>query len=185
MADTFRHATRYFTTTLPLGLGSLRRRRYEYLPPVGWKPLAKRHSVRWLPPDFPKNPSSITVFDAKPASTAPSLVLERNLIEAVQHDLSDVVDRTIYEAYTENGLKGAYELVRGKTRDGADGVILRCTLTDAQRYAYNVRLEACEPHARDAAKEYDALIRTIMPVPRPSEGDVHEETQKSTLQWIE
>lgn len=49
-----------------LGLGTLRRRRYEYQPPEGWQPLTMGFVTDWIAPGFPREAAAITAFPAVP-----------------------------------------------------------------------------------------------------------------------
>ncbi|MFN0246647.1 MAG: hypothetical protein ACKV2T_07045 [Kofleriaceae bacterium] len=46
----------------------LRRRRFQYLPPVGWQPIRRSLMVEWIPPDYPAHETSIVVYPASPVS---------------------------------------------------------------------------------------------------------------------
>lgn len=55
---------------IELGLGALRRRRYLYTPPPGWTAHPRGLNVEWLAPEFPRDPSVITVLAASPTTSA-------------------------------------------------------------------------------------------------------------------
>jgi hypothetical protein len=48
-----------------LALG-MRRRRFQYLPPIGWQPIRRSLVVEWIPPDYPVHETSIVVYPANP-----------------------------------------------------------------------------------------------------------------------
>lgn len=48
-----------------LALG-IRRRRFDYQPPVGWQPIVRGLATEWIPPDFPAHDARLVVYPANP-----------------------------------------------------------------------------------------------------------------------
>jgi hypothetical protein len=166
LADLMRHTVEYVVRTMPLGLGDVRQRRYCYSTPDGWQPVVKPHSVSWYPRDFPKHRAVIRVFDAVPAKVTPSIVLQRRLFSDPQNDLSSISDATLFECLTDRGLAGGYEVQRGTWVDGVPSAMVRVSLHDTH-YSYTLRLEASEPFIDASRTLFDAIVRSIEPVPLP------------------
>lgn len=164
LAENLVHTTGALVRSMPLFLGKLRRRRYAYTPPAGWQAVVKEHSVSWYPMDFPKNRAVIRVFDAVPARDTPGTVLTRRLFDDPQSELTAVTDTSMFAVLTDTGLSGVTEVTRGSWSDGSPSAMIRVTLNDTS-YAYNMRLETSEPSITAASKVFEAVIRSVEPVP--------------------
>jgi hypothetical protein len=158
----YRHVIRDLAESYYLGLGELRRRRYEYTPPPGWEALARPYVTAWYAPGFPRTAAFISVFDARPHVGTPAEVEDRSLsIENARFD------STLHEQLSfPGGLEGRLEQGSG-TQDGQRIHVVRARLGDG-RFDYLIQLNAAEDALAAGRAAFDALLTSIEPIPRPS-----------------
>ena len=181
LSETFAAVTRRLTLGLPMGLGSDRRRRYLYRRPPGWQAVAKRHSVAWYPPDYPRNHAVIHVFDAKVGVKEDSPHrLDRLVLMEPQNTLQSFTDSDLKSILTDTGLHGAYEVLRGTWMGGVPATIARCTLVD-KRFSYSLRLEASGPTIDDAHAVFVEVCRSVSPIPL----EVQASPPQAMIHWVE
>src|SRR5215470_11389297 len=121
----YRQVIRDLAESYYLGLGELRRRRYDYAPPPGWEGLARPYVTVWYAPGFPRAAAFISVFDARPHAGAPVEVEDRSL--SIENNL---IDARIAESLSlPGGLEGRLERGSG-LQDGRKIHVLRARLGD-------------------------------------------------------
>ncbi|HKA90438.1 MAG TPA: hypothetical protein VKE22_22405 [Haliangiales bacterium] len=157
---------RLMAEACPLRLGSPRRRRYLYRPPLGWQGLARPHAVRWLHPRFPRAPVAIYVGEADPFPPAPerSYFLEGAPVVPTEPDRPEV------EIVTPRGLRGAIRSLRGEV-DGTPATVLDCRLTH-DGMCYPVTCVAAGGTIGDGAPTFAALVDSIVALPPRRAGEV-------------
>ena len=180
--EVFASVTRRLTLGLPLGLGSDRRRRYLYKRPSDWQAVVKRHSVTWLPPDYPRNHAAIHVFDAI-AGMQPDKphTLDRLVLMEPQNTLQSFTDSELKSILTDTGLHGAYEVMRGTWMGGAPAAIVKCSLVD-RRFGYHLRLEASGSGIDAAHAVFTDVCRSVAPIPQPAQ---QQQQQAAVIHWVE
>lgn len=140
------------------GLG-IRRRRFEYAPPLGFQP--RRHSLvtEWLSPGYPADNTSIFVHPATPHGSEPLAAL----VDALALEGSRSLDAPAILAATEHHageLSGIGRIARigGLTRWL---VVLRDEL-------YDYPIELVTPELDMAQPTFTALVASIRPLPMPN-----------------
>lgn len=147
-----------------LGLGR-RRRRFVYAPPPGWQGLPRSFSTEWFPPDFPRDPSSITVFPANPALLPPAELLQQ-LIQAEQQ-VGQVTLTALPKPDVAPSLLAAQQRVGGRSEKGVPFFRQWAALADAH-YCYIVQLESLQADGLSRhERAFWALLRSIEPLPAP------------------
>jgi hypothetical protein len=156
-------------TTLDVHVLGVRRRRFEYQPPPGWQPLAHDLVTEWLPPDYPSNLTTLTVFAANPTDLVQTPTQE--VIVAGLERAGYRVERSAQTTLTtDSGLPGTrhvVELTKAR-RVFRDMVQLR-----DDRYVYPLELNSADERRWPAHQDIFAqLVRSIRPVPPPSRKEM-------------
>ena len=147
-----------------LGLGERRRRRYFYQLPAGWQGIARAHAVDWIPPGFPRERATITVFDARPVGQTPYLEQDHALYMSLPAELMRDLAAPPQPIVSRFGLRGSLGIVSGKLPDGTVELVHDCSLAD-DTYAYMVRL-TCGPARLDERRAaLMELVASIEPLP--------------------
>ena len=158
----YRQAIRDLAESYYLGLGELRRRRFEYAPPPGWEGLARPYVTVWYAPGFPRTAAFISVFEARPRAGTSVEVEDRSL--SIENSLVDA--RLAEPLSLPGGLEGRLERGSG-VQDGKQIHVLRARVGDG-RFDYLVQLNAAEDALPAARAAFDALLASIEPIPRPA-----------------
>jgi len=165
------------TSSYSLGLGERRRRRYYYRPPVGWAGLPRPRAALWLPPDFPANRASITVFDARPTTLAPSAVQDRALWEDISSSFQQEQRKPSFDMTNPNGVAGRCVIMNGRYPGGPREAIYDVALFD-DAYVYFVRLESTEEHLEANRNALGIIVESVEPLPGAR-------TASSLIRWAE
>lgn len=148
----------------------VRRRRYGFIPPAGWHPIAGLGlELVLMPPNYPSLHASITMYPAQPLAAAPdphelqSLHDERvglgpakevrnlAMVGPVERELRGEEWRTTRELPNKQGKLVRYQVV---LRD--------------ERYLYVAKLEAFECDELEALhRAFSETVGTIEPIPLP------------------
>jgi len=150
----------------------IRRRRCVYTPPEGWSGYSRLPLfMTWFPPDYPRDPTSITVYPALPAPvgvTAPAS-FEMLTIGApsAAELLGEIVDTTPVQFGAATG--SMYELA---IRDERNRMMVRtmAVLRD-DRYVYASYLDrfaATAGPSDEGLARYRALLASFEPLPAAS-----------------
>lgn len=158
----YRQAIRELAESYYLGLGELRRRRFDYTPPPGWEALARPYVTVWYAPGFPGTAAFISVFEARPRAGTSVEVEDRSL--SIENSLVDM--RVTESLSLSGGLGGRLEQGNG-VQDGKRIHVVRARLGDG-RFDYIVQLNAAEDALPAARAAFDALLASIEPIPRPA-----------------
>lgn len=130
----------------PLLLGA-RRRLFHYAPPPGWRELARGLDAEYFPPDFPRDPSRLTVYAALPIGVFTPAEALAALVRQQSQELAEA---------TEDGW---VETVRTTHR----GLAFQCGSTTAGDWLL------CFAVAADDCYLWGGLTRgTVVPAPRPT-----------------
>ena len=149
-----------------LGLGR-RRRRFVYQPPPGWQGLPRGFATEWFPPEFPRDPSSITVFPANPALQAPGDLIQQ-LAQAEQRSGQQVNITRLPNPDIAPSLVAAQQRVQGHSDKHVPFFRQWAALADVH-YSYIVQLESLQADglARHE-RTFLTLLRSIEPLPAPA-----------------
>jgi hypothetical protein len=154
-----------------LGLGTDRWRRFFHDPPPRWSGIGRGRSVAWIPPDHPRNPAVLRVYDARPSRSTGSMLLFRRLFEQLPREFGERPPSPPVTLHTRHGLQG--ELVT-YSRAGCQpaGMLMAsdAVLADV-RYLYLLRLESDEPHFAENSAAFLEVLDSVRPLPTPSEVD--------------
>ncbi len=147
------------------GLG-VRRRRFEYTPPVDWEPIVEGFVTDWYPPGFPNDPVILTVRPANPRTLEP---LE--MIAAMMQELG----RSSYHVEIESGptpvapsadLHGAIVTLR-LARAGDRELIKQVAVVRDARFAYSLEVTARSVDQLEAhPRMLEHVVESIRPVPQ-------------------
>jgi hypothetical protein len=153
---------------LSLGLG-VRRRRYLYQPPAGWRALPSGLVAHWYPPGFPSDPTTLAVAPAEPSSDGVSAVFEGFLASEVErgHALDGPYDDA--ELVTDAGLRGRRWSMAMRTAGPGEPSYRDLAAFAAPPYAYSMRMETGAGRLAEHRATFTAVARTIAPVPAPGE----------------
>ena len=165
------------TTGYSLGLGERRRRRYYYRPPAGWVGLPRPRAALWLPPDFPVNRASITVFDARPTTLAPSAVQDRTLWEDLSASFQQDDKKPSFDMTNPHNVAGRVVIMTGRYPEGPRQSIYDVALFD-DAYVYFVRLETTDDHLEANRNALGTIVESVEPLPRPRSAS-------SLIHWAE
>ena len=149
-----------------LGLGDHRRRRYFYLPPRGWAGVARPRSTIWIPPDYPNNRSSITVFETRASNLTPSAVQDRALWEDMSGSFRQDERKPTYDLTNPYGLKGRVMMLSGRYGEGPRVHVQNVALYD-ERHVYFVRLETDDANLTASRQALEEIIESVEPLPKP------------------
>jgi hypothetical protein len=149
-----------------LGLGDKRRRRYFYLPPRGWAGIARPRSTVWIPPDYPNNRSSISVFETRSATLTPSAVQDRALWEDMSGSFRQDERKPTHDIVNPYGLAGRVMMLSGRYGDGPRVHVQNVALYN-ERHVYFVRLESDEANLDANRASLGEIVESIEPLPKP------------------
>jgi len=168
----FRPFLRTLVQTYPLRLGNPRRRRFMFVSPSNWQPVAHGLAVRFFPRRFPNEYGCITVLPAAPLvqserNTASDHLLHEDLLvdftvqQPEQHDKVTSNSGLIGDLHRRVGLR------QGDSRPiHVDFAVLRDT-----RYSYPLRLETRAPNVEAHRRTFLQIVRSVIAVPQAtSEG---------------
>jgi hypothetical protein len=158
-------------------LGRVRRRRYAYASPSGWRPVADTFNAIWYPVDPPERASRICVAPALPRHDG---VVPRTLARLVggSERLRRMEVRPSRTVQTSR-LSGRRWHLRGIAGPGLDSHVV--FLVD-QSFIYAARLDAA-PHAASDLAQFDALVGTIEPIPTGARAP--RDTSGLAAQWAD
>ena len=141
----------------PLILG-VRRRLFHYAPPAGWREVARGLDAEHYPPDFPRDPSRLTVYAALPIGAATPAEALAALVAKQSQELAAAQEAGWVETIrtTDRGLAFQY----GTTRAG-DWLLSFAVAADAT-YLYALRLET--PIARPHRTAFEAVVDSVVPI---------------------
>jgi len=150
------------------GLGTGRARMFEYQTPPAWRGLRRSGRTLWLHPRYPNNPTTITIYDARPMTADGSEKLRRQLLLRV--DAASVEEtgepRSIE---TDCGLAGRLRSAHGRDWRGRDRIFEVGAVSD-NRFLYQAVIETTS--GDDVSlKAFDELLRSFQPLPVPRSGD--------------
>lgn len=143
----------------------VRRRRFEYTPPPSYQPLKQSLAVEWIPPDYPRNASTILVHPANPREgygTA-DLGRVREGLEQLGYTVSRVEPPARVTA--RSGLGGEIQLLAFEKRSEPAALRASVLLQD-DLYAYPIELTCRSPDRwAEARAVLDELVQSIQPLP--------------------
>lgn len=156
-------AVRELTRCYSLGLGEARRRRFLHESPVGWTGCARGLVTRWIPPGFPADSTTLTVFPARPVKESVAGALDRELHEVSWAGFEKLEPHHTMAIKNRHGLSGIAVRVTGRAPGGPVRRHDLVALEDA-RFVYLMRLES----AADSAvvrQEFHQVWQTVEPLP--------------------
>ncbi|MFN0249910.1 MAG: hypothetical protein ACKV2T_23705 [Kofleriaceae bacterium] len=172
------HATaEALVDSLPIA-APIRRRRFAYAPPEGWRGVARELGATWLAPGFPRRPGMITVAPARPISSDDT----RDAVAALvyEHASAPLTDHRTWveDLDTENGLRGATLMLTDRER-----IQYTAFLSD-ETYLYQIRLETAAPHFQRDEAVWRHLLDSIEPLPLPATPKpVGRAVHEALLHW--
>lgn len=146
-----------------LGLGEVRRRRYDYRPPEGWRGLERPHAALWLHPEFPRTPHTLTVFDARPHLGTGPEIADRLLFADSTHGRAKDAPQKLVPVQVESGLSGSIARI-GFREQGAHIAVVRATLRDG-RFAYVLELTGPSATIAGDLPTFTAALDSVTPIP--------------------
>lgn len=162
--DVFAQIVEHLLTSLSLGLGSDRFRRYLYTPPPGWSGMQRFRCDVWLAPEYPRNAGIISVFHARPEVESRARTQHHRLFEELTAEFGARRGEPI-PVQTRAGMVG--ESATYGTAPGPDERHAANVVFSDSRHAYLVRLES-DPFHRDANTiAFARLVESIEAVPWP------------------
>jgi hypothetical protein len=150
----------------------VRRRRFLYTPPRRWQGLARGFQTDWYPPNYPSNPSSLSVFPATPTElSAADLVESRLRVDMSRGFKVDAVTGPT-DLASSFGLAGVGYGVTGVTANQRAFLRRFVVFRDA-RHAYPLLLETAAPESARPALEriFEEVCASVQPLPQPAAGD--------------
>ena len=134
----------------------VRRRRFVHDPPDGWHGFfAGSMHVHWIPLDYPRNQSSLSVFPALPGAGSPS--------DLVEHHIAQVAGLQLLgdpEPVTSgSGLGGWWWLL------DAGGALHDFVVLQDDRYLYPLLLQSPVEHHGSNVRLLRRVVDTIEPIP--------------------
>ena len=161
----FRKAVRDLAYYHALGLGELRRRRFVYTPPPGWRGYPRGLVTEWYAPEFPARHGFISVFPARAGRESPSSELDQLL-----HEMS-------WFGFEQESIEGPIELASddltgsawrpvGRFATGPRLFFEIAVLRD-QRFTYVARLESQEADLDEHRRLFADVVRSVEPLPAP------------------
>jgi hypothetical protein len=158
-----------------LALG-VRRRRFDYAPPPDWEPLARGLTAEWVPPGFPNDGATITVYPATPRLAGAGSVA------ALAAGFGPVVAAEAPEPVrAQAGLTGearrSLVALAGGRRQHREIIVL-----DDGRHNYALGLSAGSADAFVRHRPtFQAVAASVEPVPAPSPELA---TEDAVRQWL-
>lgn len=144
------------------GSGRARVRMFEYQPPAGWHGVRRDAATAWLHADYPRTPSCIKVFDARPVTTNYADTLHR-LMFLRSHERR-------LESQTEPVASCSNFGLHGRTRTAAvrqatgEQIVRRAAAFADDQFIYQATLEAPAGDGMSSAA-FDRLIESFRPLP--------------------
>lgn len=137
--DRYRDLVRSLVLEDNLGLG-WRRRRCEYQPPVGWQPYITGLLTEWLPPEYPNEPTAITVWPANPRRMSPRDLCDLAIQEIKSAGGSLLARPTATAFSSDGGLRGQHlQLIAEKPGRGRRH-FRRLIVVEDSHYSYALGL---------------------------------------------
>lgn len=156
--------------SLGLGLEAIRRRWFQYAPPPGWLGTRRDRATIWLHPAYPRTPTRVTVFDARPHTDAATEQLHRFLFLRLPDGLRPLGPLEVEDVTSDHGLAGRTRRVVG-TLAGADRTLRMASVHADDRFAYTATIEGQDDPAVE--RTFRTLIASFHGVPhRPADLDV-------------
>lgn len=165
--DELHEVVRALTKHHVLGLGELRRRRFEYSPPETWRAYPRGLIAEWRAPAFPNDHGFASVFPARPiAKATTSSTLDRALHEmswrGYQRESSEPPTKI-----SGSGIEGQSWCQIGRFGTGKRLFCELVVLAD-RRFHYVARFE-CLPESRERHQEtFRRLVASMKPLPLPT-----------------
>ncbi len=162
----FSQAVRDLVLTDSHALG-VRRRRYRYRPPADWQPVVRGFITDWIPPFYPRDAATLTVYAANPLPPSWTGGLERLLAGAAAHELEVTDTRGFTAIESRAGLTGTAIEVVGRHR-GERALRSVASLWD-DRYLYSMELVSRSPPRWDEhLAALAGVVASVVPAPRPT-----------------
>jgi hypothetical protein len=148
----------------------VRRRRYSYTPPAGWDGYSRLPMfATWFPPEYPKSPTSITIYPAIPTTEQDVRIAHLRLGPVAPADVhGEVSPRNDWQL--ENGLLGATWDFAIRDEAGRD-LIRRLVMLRDERYIYACHLDARHDHLEGLIPTWKDLVGSIQPLPATKPAD--------------
>lgn len=165
-AGLFEATARALVLGMSLALGT-RRRRVQYVPPVGWRGLPSGLVTHWYPVGFPGDAASITVAPAEPSHDDVATIFDGFV--ATELGRGHVLDGKIEEVaiVTDSGLRGRHWSFAMRARDQrSHRELVACA---APPYVYSMRMEASDARTAEHRAIFATVARSIVAVPAPGE----------------
>jgi hypothetical protein len=163
----FRLFLRTLLQTYPLRLGSPRRRRYQFTPPMNWQPLAHDLAVRFFPRRFPNEYGCITVLPALPLlQSERSAQSERLLHEDLLTDFTAQQPEQHDRITSNSGMPGELRRRIGLRPGDSRPVHIDIAILRDTRYTYSVRLETRAPNIESHRRLFLQTVRSVTPIPQ-------------------
>lgn len=159
-----RQMVQQITEGFYLGLGDLRRRRYFYRPPVGWRGMGRVHTTRYYHPDYPREPAIITVHDTRPSTVTVSEVTDRLLFQDFTGGLVRDPPVPPTPIVAASGLAGQIVRITGRHPSGRNLAFVQATLVDS-RFSYTIVLETTVEALPRHLPTLTEMVTSISPVP--------------------
>ena len=170
----------------------VRRRRFVYQPPSGWRGLPSGLVTTWYPPDFPNNRVNLVVFPAEPPILAPVDVVDVHALLETDRGQGFALDEEVEQSDLMSvgglgGRRGSYTVGRGDPRE----VIRREVATFVTpQHAYILRMESRTPaRASEHHELFLATARSVMPIPLPGRsrigGQLGPSSAATISHWID
>lgn len=148
---------------LPSGRARLRRRWFAYTPPPGWGCL-RRHTLitEWIPPEFPRDRSMLTVFPARPINESAAGTFDRSL-----HEMR-------WGGYASEFLEGPAKLVTatlggvrwklvGKWR-GGERTLTEVAVLHDYSFVYVIRIDTPAALSEHHRAVFATLVDSVVPI---------------------
>lgn len=173
----FRQAVRQIALSERLFLGQPRRRRYLFQPPPGWQGVNVGFEPSFLPPDYPNNPTSITVTPALPLQRSLQNSIGRNLLGLSE---GDAPPAQLAREELPSGLRAEYW--HRPTRQPAAGssaagpaIGIYVALMDDGVYMYSLRLIDGSAASGAGLALLKKLAASVEPLPQPQKSESLDE----------
>jgi hypothetical protein len=165
--ERFRRAARDLTYYHSLGLGELRRRRFRYTPPTGWPGYPRRLVTEWHHPGFPNEHGLIAVYPARPVHGTDAGELDRVLHEMSWFGFERESLDGPEAVFTDHKLTGVRWRPVGRY-EGGPRLFYDVVVLQDERFGYVLRLETQEAGLEAHRKVFDAVVRSVRPLPTPA-----------------
>lgn len=168
----FRPFLRTLVQSYPLRLGNPRRRRFMYVAPASWQPVAHGLAVRFFPRRFPNEYGCITVLPAAPlVQSERGAVSERFLHEDLHADFTPQQPEQQDKVTSNSGLLGNLHRRAGLREGDSRPIHIDTAILRDTRYTYALRLETRAPNIESHRRMFLQVVRSVTAVPQAaSEG---------------